>query len=184
MFETIPTYGIDDLQLPLYAFTLHQVPEQRAGWHAGSQQPRERQVLTGNFTREQYLAAVEKAIDYIAAGDIFQVNLSQRFTAALTEHPSRIYDRLRRDSPATYGAYLDHLDYALLCNSPELFLRIERDPDSGLRRVITRPIKGTRAATGGHGISASRQRKRPGRAEHDHRPGAQTTWAGCARSGA
>ncbi len=149
LFETIPAYGIDDLQLPLYAFTLHQVPERRAGWHAGSQKPRERQVLASNFTREQYLAAVEKAIDYISAGDIFQVNLSQRFTAALTEHPSRIYDRLRRDAPALYGAYLDHLDYALLCNSPELFLRIERDRESGLRKVITRPIKGTRAAGAG-----------------------------------
>ena len=92
---------------------------------------------------------MRKAIDYISAGDVFQVNLSQRFTAALTEHPSRIYDRLRRDAPAVYGAYLDHLDYALLCNSPELFLRIERDPESGLRRVITRPIKGTRARGAG-----------------------------------
>src|SRR3954462_1302550 len=91
LFETIPQYGVDDLLLPLFAFTLHQVPQRRAGWHTGSQKPRERQALTSNFTRDRYLDAVEKAIDYIAAGDVFQVNLSQRFTAALTEHPSRIY---------------------------------------------------------------------------------------------
>jgi para-aminobenzoate synthetase component 1 len=145
LFETIPSQAVDDLQLPLFAFTLHQASAQRPSWHIGAQAPRQRQALTSNFTREQYLAAVERAIDYIAAGDIFQVNLSQRFTAALTEHPARIYDRLRHDAPALYGAYLDHLDYALLCNSPELFLKVIRDEASALRRVTTRPIKGTRA---------------------------------------
>src|SRR5205823_8835890 len=102
-----------------------------------------------NFTRDRYIAAVEQAIDYIAAGDVFQVNLSQRFTAALTEHPSAIYERLRRESPAMFGAYLDHLDYALLCNSPELFLKVDREDASGRRKVITRPIKGTRSRAPG-----------------------------------
>src|SRR5688500_2976433 len=79
LFETIPSQAVDDLQLPLFAFTLHQASGQRPAWHAGTQRPRERQALTSNFTRERYLQAVEKAIDYIAAGDVFQVNLSQRF---------------------------------------------------------------------------------------------------------
>ena len=144
LFETIPNRAVDDLQMPLFAFSLHDVPTELT-WHSGSQTPRARQTLSSNFTRKRYLAAVEKAIDYIAAGDAFQVNLSQRFTAALTEHPSLIYERLRRETPALFGAYLDHLDYALLCNSPELFLRVEPDSASGLRRVTTRPIKGTRA---------------------------------------
>ena len=145
LFEQIPSKAVDDLQLPLYAFSLHQAASELS-WHRGVQEPRARQTLTSNFTRDAYLGAVEKAIDYIAAGDVFQVNLSQRFTTSLTEHPSLIYDRLRRDAPALYGAYLDHLDYALLCNSPELFLRVEREGASGRRKVITRPIKGTRAA--------------------------------------
>jgi para-aminobenzoate synthetase component 1 len=145
LFEAIPSRAVDDLQLPLFAFTLHQACSPRPAWHTGAQEPRQQQALTSNFSRERYLEAVEKSIEYIAAGDVFQVNLSQRFTAALTEHPSRIYDRLRRDTPALFGAYLDHLDYALLCNSPELFLKVDAADDTGLRRVTTRPIKGTRA---------------------------------------
>lgn len=148
LFEELPSKAVDDLQLPLYAFSLHHVPTELS-WHAGAQEPRESQTLTGNFSREAYIDAVERAIEYIAAGDVFQVNLSQRFTAALTEHPSQIYDRLRRDAPALYGAYLDHLDYALICNSPELFLRVDPHDRNGRRKVITRPIKGTRHSGSG-----------------------------------
>ena len=113
LFESIPSRAVDDLQMPLYAFSLHDVPTELT-WHSGAQTPRERQTLSSNFTRERYLEAVERAIEYIGAGDVFQVNLSQRFTAALTEHPAQIYERLRHETPALYGAYLDHLDYALL----------------------------------------------------------------------
>jgi anthranilate/para-aminobenzoate synthase component I len=82
---------------------------------------------------------VERAIAYIRAGDVFQVNLSQRFTVPLPAGPIDVADRLRRVSPARYGAFLDFGDHAILCNSPELFLRITPD-----RRIVTRPIKGTR----------------------------------------
>jgi para-aminobenzoate synthetase component 1 len=152
LFEALPQRAVDDLGMPLFAFTLHHVPVDLP-WGGRPQRRRERATLASNFTREQYLEAVERAIDYIAAGDVFQVNLSQRFTAPLTEHPSQIYDRLRRQSPATYGAYLDHLDYALLSNSPELFLRVQRDDASGQRKVITRPVKGTRAAAPGMALA-------------------------------
>jgi anthranilate/para-aminobenzoate synthase component I len=54
------------------------------------------------------------------------------------------YEQLRRESGSTYGAFLHFGDHALLCNSPELFLRITPDPQTGKRQVITRPIKGTR----------------------------------------
>ena len=143
LFERLPERTVDDLQMPLFAFTLHHVPVDLP-WAGREYQPRENRTLGSNFTRDAYIAAVERAIDYIAAGDVFQINLSQRFTAALTEHPSQIYQRLRRQSPAMYGAYLDHLDYALLCNSPELFLKVFREGSSGRRKVVTRPIKGTR----------------------------------------
>src|SRR5439155_12061940 len=132
-----------------FAFTLHHVPVELA-WSGRAYEPRaQSRTLDSNFSRDAYIEAVERAIDYIAAGDVFQVNLSQRFTAPLTEHPSQIYERLRRQSPAMYGAYLDHLDYALLCNSPELFLRVFREDASGRRKVITRPIKGTRSRAPG-----------------------------------
>jgi para-aminobenzoate synthetase component 1 len=144
LFESLPARSVDDLQLPLFAFTLHDTPVDLP-WRSRPYEPHEGGgSLESNFTPDSYMAAVERAIVYVAAGDIFQVNLSQRFTTALTEHPAQIYERLRRQSPAQYGAYLDHLDYALLCNSPELFLRVNREDASGRRRVITRPIKGTR----------------------------------------
>ena len=138
LFEKLPVRAVDDLQMPLFAFTLHHVPVDLP-WAARAYEPADGGSFESNFSREEYIDAVERAIDYIAAGDVFQVNLSQRFTTPLTEHPSQIYERLRRVSPAMYGAYLDHLDYALLCTSPELFLRVGPD-----RKIVTRPIKGTR----------------------------------------
>ncbi len=92
--------------------------------------------LQSTFSRDAYERAVARVIDYVRAGDVFQVNLSQRFTAALTCAPHDLYQRL---APAKYGAFLDFGDFALISNSPELFLKVDRD-----RRVITRPIKGTR----------------------------------------
>ncbi|HUU11057.1 MAG TPA: anthranilate synthase component I family protein [Phycisphaerae bacterium] len=106
--------------------------------------------LACNFSREAYLAAVERAREYIAAGDIFQVNLSRRFTVARQERadrpghayqrPSDLYRRLRRFNPAPYAAYVGlGQGRAVLSSSPELFLDLGADG-----RVVTRPIKGTR----------------------------------------
>jgi anthranilate/para-aminobenzoate synthase component I len=142
LFEELPAVARDDLGLPLFVFSLHTPHERRQaglGRYAISQQP-----LESNFSPSAYQTAVARAMEYIAAGDIFQVNLSQRFTAGLPEQPSVIYERLWRQAPALYGAYLDFVDHALLSNSPELFLHISKRPD-GSRRVVTRPIKGTRA---------------------------------------
>jgi para-aminobenzoate synthetase component 1 len=100
-------------------------------------------LLTSNFNREAYQQAVGRVIEYIRAGDAFQVNLSQRFTLGLgRERPSEIYERLLAKHPAWYGAFLAADEYALLCNSPEQFLRVQPTPRG--RRVTTRPIKGTR----------------------------------------
>jgi aminodeoxychorismate synthase component I len=94
---------------------------------------------TSNFTRDQYLCCVRRCLDYIAAGDVFQVNLSQRLQLPFHGEPAALYDALLAAAPAAYGALLDLDDYAILSNSPELFLRVMPD-----RRIITRPIKGTR----------------------------------------
>ncbi|MBI2932378.1 MAG: aminodeoxychorismate synthase component I [Planctomycetes bacterium] len=91
-----------------------------------------------NFTRDAYLLAIERVRDYIAAGDAYQVNLSQRFHARATAPPFEIYRRLREAAPAPYSAYLEFGRRAIVSSSPELFLDV-RD-----RRVVTRPIKGTR----------------------------------------
>ncbi|MFB3891792.1 MAG: anthranilate synthase component I family protein [Phycisphaerae bacterium] len=124
------------------------------------------QSPVSNFTPDEYRRAVRRAIKYIAAGDIFQVNLSQRFTIADAPPPLDIYRVLRRRNPAWYAAYLAfdcrnnwgqsqtagqspvgrstirNPQFAILSSSPELFLRV-RDG-----HVITRPIKGTRRRTG------------------------------------
>jgi para-aminobenzoate synthetase component 1 len=94
--------------------------------------------LSANFTHEGYLQAVERALEYIAAGDIYQVNLSQQFAAPYAADPLPLYCRLREASPAPFAAFLGFGGVSVLSSSPERFLRI-----SG-RRVQTRPIKGTR----------------------------------------
>ncbi|MHB1425079.1 MAG: aminodeoxychorismate synthase component I [Gemmataceae bacterium] len=91
-----------------------------------------------NFDRAGYLAAARRAIEYIHAGDCFQVNLSQRLVHRATVPPLELYGRLRERNPAPFAAYFDLGDFALVSASPERFLRIEEG------RVETRPIKGTR----------------------------------------
>jgi para-aminobenzoate synthetase component 1 len=96
--------------------------------------------LASSFSREGYTDAVRRVKDYIAAGDVYQVNLSQRFLARLPTASPDLYLRLRRRSPAPFSAYLDLGDAQILSSSPERFLRVcGRD-----RSVETRPIKGTR----------------------------------------
>ncbi|MCX6967907.1 MAG: aminodeoxychorismate synthase component I [Verrucomicrobia bacterium] len=89
--------------------------------------------------RGDFLRSVERAQEYIAAGDIYQVNLSHRFTAPWSSgEPFAFYEALRRASPAPHAAFLALHGRSVLSSSPELFLRI-----SG-RHILTRPIKGTR----------------------------------------
>jgi len=123
---------------------------------AAAPQPAE---LTCNFTRDAYLQAVECAREYIAAGDIYQVNLSRRFTAALDggDAPAGLADlylRLRRANPAPYAAYVGLGDgRAVLSSSPELFLELAGG------RVLTRPIKGTRPRRPGDAAFNRRMRR-------------------------
>ncbi|MFQ5924522.1 MAG: aminodeoxychorismate synthase component I [Dehalococcoidia bacterium] len=91
-----------------------------------------------NFTPEEYVKAVAAAREYICAGDIFQVNLSQRFEADLPIAPYELYRRLRLINPAPFASYLNFDGLAIASASPERFLRVKGDI------VQTRPIKGTR----------------------------------------
>ncbi len=106
-----------------------------------------------NFTPDAYRDAVARCVEYIAAGDIFQVNLSQRFAIADAPPPPAIYAALRRRNPAWYSAYLSFQrrgqPCAIVSSSPELFLRV-RDG-----HVTTRPIKGTRRRTGAAAADAA-----------------------------
>jgi para-aminobenzoate synthetase component 1 len=142
LFERLPSTSGDPLALPLFCFTLHD----QAGEPAAFQPAPARAVLSppqSKFTRSDYENAVQRCIDYIAAGDVFQVNLSQRFSIAQPASAAQIYQRLIERTPAWYGALLQYPDHALICNSPETFLRVNHRAD-GSRVVSTRPIKGTR----------------------------------------
>ena len=93
--------------------------------------------LKSNFTHDGYVAAVQKARQYIIDGDIFEVNLSQRYSAASQIAPFELYQRLRRLNPAPFASFLNFDEVTIVGSSPERFLRLQGD------RVETRPIKGT-----------------------------------------
>ena len=95
--------------------------------------------LRSSFTRDEYLAAVERVRQYIIAGDIFQANLSQRFEAPIHEPAWDLYGRLRLRNAAPFAAFMELPEASILSASPERFLHVDV-----LGRVETRPIKGTR----------------------------------------
>ncbi len=100
--------------------------------------------LRSDFSPAEYRAAVDRVIEYILAGDIFQANLSQRFTAPFTGDALTLLTALEKSAPAPLGAYMAADGVQLFSASPEQFLRL----DARSRRVETRPIKGTRPRSG------------------------------------
>ncbi len=106
-----------------------------------------------NMSRAAYVAKVLRAKKYIEAGDAYQINLTQRFTARTTATPLELYRRLRTESPSSHAALLMWGDTAIISSSPELFLDL-RDG-----HAVTRPIKGTRPRTGDRRIDAIARRE-------------------------
>lgn len=91
-----------------------------------------------NFEHGEYLKAIEKAKEYVSAGDIIQVVISQRFARRTDAEPFSIYRALRRVNPSPFMVYFDYGDFQIIGASPELLLRV----DEGI--VTTHPIAGTR----------------------------------------
>jgi anthranilate synthase component 1 len=91
-----------------------------------------------NTPQERFFEMVERAKDYIRAGDIFQVVLSQRFSAPFALPAFSLYRALRRINPAPFLCYLDFGSFQIVCSSPEILVRA-RDG-----KVTIRPIAGTR----------------------------------------
>ncbi len=96
-----------------------------------------------NETRESYIRKIERAQQYIYEGDIYQVNLSHRYSAGFSGDPLAFYRRLRAASPAPYSAFLKFPGHTICSASPEQLMHIQ----NGVIR--TRPIKGT-IASGKH----------------------------------
>jgi len=103
-----------------------------AGSHAPVAAPK------SNFTRDQYKKAVLSAKEYIKAGDIFQVQISQRFSSRLKAEPFMVYRALRSINPSPYMFYLHMGERHMVGTSPEVLVRLEGE------RVELRPIAGTR----------------------------------------
>ena len=169
LLEDLPDKAADDLMLPdcsfmfvdaVVAFDHLEGKLYLLGSEEGVNQLRERLRTAANppganlkpkdykfrlqetVTKETYVDNIRRSKEYIRAGDIYQVNLSQRFdldfTRADGDMPYHIYRALRQESPSPFSAFLKFGELALISSSPERFLRL-----SG-RRAQTRPIKGTR----------------------------------------
>jgi anthranilate synthase component I len=95
-------------------------------------------AFTSNLTRDAFEAHVRTAKEHIAAGDIYQVVVSQRFEADVTADPFTVYRALRHVNPSPYMYYLRVGKLAIVGSSPEMLVRVEG------RRVETHPIAGTR----------------------------------------
>lgn len=91
-----------------------------------------------NFTRDGYKAAVEKARDYIAAGDIFQVVPSQRWAQGFTQDPFTLYRSLRRTNPSPFMFYFNFGGFHVVGASPEILVRVFGN------QITIRPVAGTR----------------------------------------
>jgi len=116
----------------------HKLLTQTAGRQAEVKDKDVRTEIISNFTKEAYISSVKRAKEYIKAGDIYQVNLSQEFSTRSPLPAEDIYKRLRSLSPSYFSAYFDAGNFQLISSSPERFLRLAD------QIVTTRPMKGTR----------------------------------------
>ncbi len=109
------------------------------------QQAGTRVDLVPNLTRVEFESMVRRCKEYIAAGDIYQANLSQRLSASIgNADPLRLYKSLRTINPSPFAAFLDFGDLQLVSSSPERLIRLRE----GI--ADTRPIAGTRRRGGDH----------------------------------
>ncbi|ACA60523.1 aminodeoxychorismate synthase component I [Candidatus Desulforudis audaxviator] len=111
---------------------------QRVSGSAG--QPVPPAAVSSSFDRAAYLEAVRRVKNHILAGDVYQVNLAQRFSVPWTGSAHALFGRLCRDNPAPFSALIKGAGFAVVSASPERFLHL--NPRTGV--VHTRPIKGTR----------------------------------------
>jgi anthranilate synthase component 1 len=129
---------VDKLSLPLSPQST------KLAWTAPGNKPKAGiEEYTSNFTRQEFCASVEKAKEYIKAGDIFQVVISQRLSTEYQGDPFALYRSLRQINPSPYMAYFHFNDWQIIGSSPEVMVKAERDPEGGILATV-RPIAGTR----------------------------------------
>ncbi|MEM7553440.1 MAG: anthranilate synthase component I [Cyanobacteria bacterium P01_A01_bin.84] len=101
------------------------------------------QEYQSNFTKEEFCNSVEKAKEYIKAGDIFQVVISQRLTTEYSGDPFALYRSLRQINPSPYMCYYNFDGWQIIGSSPEVMVKAERDGEDDIIATV-RPIAGTR----------------------------------------
>ena len=136
-----PEFGACEMDMSQFVAEL----EQGGGRITPHAEPLAATAPSPNIQQEDYEARIARAIDYVHAGDCFQVNISQLFTFKMSVegHPYDLTHSLSRQSLAPYSAYFRLDDLALVSNSPERFLSVRNTP-AGALEVVTKPIKGTR----------------------------------------
>jgi len=152
--ERIPNNTTDDINMPdmmigLYTNILAFDHENNEAWKIGDapfpqknpdvEEQDIRLKWSANKSKDEYCQNIQSVIDYIHAGEVYQVNLSRRFDAELPDEfdPFAHYKKLRTINPAPFSAYLNLGDIKLASSSPEQFLNVTG------RSIETRPIKGT-----------------------------------------
>ncbi|MEM6838008.1 MAG: anthranilate synthase component I family protein [Cyanobacteria bacterium P01_C01_bin.120] len=114
-------------------------------WHPPAKASAVATSYSSNRTPADFCAAVQTAQDYIRAGDIFQVVISQRLSTTYQGNPFDLYRSLRLVNPSPYMAYFHFKDWQLIGSSPEVMVKAENDPRSPGQKIATvRPIAGTR----------------------------------------
>ena len=134
----LPTHG-DGTHADAAHLAAEIIARAGSGTHAA-----ERASITGldaDITRADYERMVARAVELVRAGDIFQANIAQRFSARWTGSPRAVMRAALQAATPRYGAYLETPTHALVGMSPELFLDVDRRAGT----AVTRPIKGTRA---------------------------------------
>jgi anthranilate synthase component 1 len=125
--------------------------------------------FVSGFSREGFIAAAAKAKEYIAAGDVFQVVLSQRLSVPFSARPLDVYRALRALNPSPYMYFLDVGEMQVVGSSPEILARLQYDAE-GRGMVTVRPIAGTRprgdTAAGDAALEAELLADPKERAEH------------------
>ena len=94
--------------------------------------------FVSNFNKTDYKSAITKLKNYIISGDVYIANMTQRFYTESSENSFEIYKKLRSINKAPFSAYMNFDDFQVISSSPERFLEVNN------RKVVTRPIKGTR----------------------------------------
>jgi anthranilate synthase component I len=136
----------DPAQPQAYARAQGRLDELKAALHKSVTAPRVKpgvaHPVERSFAKDDYLRAVLKSKDYIAAGDMMQVQIGQRLSKRYTESPLSLYRALRSLNPSPYMYFYDMGDFQIVGASPEILVRQEHTPEGA--KVTIRPLAGTR----------------------------------------